>query len=74
MPRLLFLALFPKEPVGKIYSSLPLSLTPLLNDLSPLIEFSPPDRRVGLSQRQLTAVDFTGVGVWVEVAASTLWR
>lgn len=36
MARHLFLALFPKEPILKIHSCLPLSLAPLLNDLSPL--------------------------------------
>lgn len=74
MARLLFLALFPKEPIMKIYLSFPLSLAPPLNDLSPLTEFSPTGRRAGLSQRPLTAPDFTGVGGWVEVAASALLR
>lgn len=74
MARLLFLAIFPKEPILKIYSPLPLPFTLLLDDLGPLTEFSPTGRGVGLSQRQLTVVDFAIVGGWVEVTASTLLR
>lgn len=60
MARFLFLA-FPKEPILKVYSSLPLSLASLLSDLSPLSS-AQLGRRVGLSQRQLSIVDFVGVG------------
>lgn len=66
MAKFLFIPMFPKEPILKVYSSLPLSLTSLLSDLSPLTEFSPTVRRVELTQRQLIVMDFTGVGGWVE--------